>query len=226
MKFWFFFLFSFFFFNSNFGQTPVDANGFLGLTTITTADRLVSVGNPGSLVYDTDLNRIFQYTAGVGWQELFTTNSTVYVGAFVISGAGPINVSGIPFAPTAVSFVAHANVENFNNINSDNAERNNAPGIENSFGTMNGIARNDTGPPFFQRTIYLGASGNSINDISRYSSNVNCIGVRYSNQNGNILGLITGRVTAFTTDGFSLDITYASGVPAAEGLAVLYTAYR
>jgi len=211
---------------SVFSQTPVDANNFIRLTTITTADRLVSIANSGSLVYDTDLNKVFQYTAGIGWQQLLITNSTAYVGAFVINGPNPITITGIPFPPSSVSFVAHANVENFANINSDNAVGNNNPGIANSFGTMNGIARNDGGPPFFQRTIYLGASGNSINDISRYSSNVNCIGVRYSNQNGNILGLITGQVSAFTGDGFTLNITYASGVPATETLAVLYTAYR
>jgi len=123
-----------------------------------------------------------------------------------------------------LSFVAHANVETFNNINDANA--NNNTGIANSFGSMNGMARDTGTVPFFQRSIYVGGSGISINDISRYSSNTNCIGVRYGNQNGDILGLITGVVTAFTTNGFTLAISYANGVPATKGLAVLFTAYR
>ena len=217
----------FFVFISKASICQVDPNTLMGVPILTTAERtgIVAPITEGNMVYDSDINRLFEYT-DTGWQEILTAGSTAYVGAFEITGAGTVTITGIPFRPASLSFVAHANVETFNNINSDNGTFNNDTTISNSFGSMNGIARDTGAAPFFQRCIYVGGSGNSINDISRYSSNVNCIGVRYGNQNGNIVGLITGAVTAFTANGFTLAITYANGVPATEGLAVLFTAYR
>jgi len=219
--------FLFFVIITEFAISQIDPNTLMGIPILTTAERtgIVAPITEGNMVYDSDFNRLFEYT-DTGWQEILTAGSTAYVGAFEITGAGSVTITGVPFRPASLSFVAHANVETFANINSDNAVGNNNAGIANSFGSMNGIARDTGAAPFFQRAIYVGGSGNSINDISRYSSNVNCIGIRYGNQNGDILGLITGAITAFTADGFTINFTYANGVPAAEGLAILFTAYR
>ena len=143
----------------------------------------------------------------------------VYTGAFKITGTGTQDISGLPFEPTSITFYAHANVEDYN-IDSDNGTRNNERGLPNSYGSMNGFARNDSGTIAHQ-VIYVGGHGNSINDISRYASDSHCIGIRYGNQNGDSLGLTTASITGFNSDGFTVNTdNYA------DGLLVLYTAYR
>ncbi|MBP2834025.1 hypothetical protein J8281_17650 [Aquimarina sp. U1-2] len=213
----------------------IDANSLLGLPSATTAQRNAIVGpREGAMVYDSDVNRVYEFTAS-GWQELLTTGN-IYTGAFQISASGAINVTGIPFRPTSISFVAHANVENFD-LDSDNGTVDNDRGIRNSFGTMNGFSRDDGGT-ITQQVIYVGAHGNSINDISRYASSSHAIGLRYGDQNGRLLGRITGSVATFNTDGFTINVNYENGVvdnasqnvlPTdinSEGVIVLFTAYR
>lgn len=209
---------------NSFGQ--IDAGSLMGLPVATTAERIAIV-NPqiGSLVYDTTANRVYQYT-NTGWLE-FLTERNIYLGVIEITGSSPstINIIDVPFRPNQVSFVAHANVDALI-LNQDNGVGNNNNGINNAFGTMNGFARENPDNSITQQVIYLGASGNSINDISRYASSNNCIGLRYSNQNGNIVGLITASLSNFTNTGFNLNISYANGAPAGERLIVLYTAYK
>lgn len=165
---------------------------------------------------------------GTIWVEVPTTNTqTVYVGQFIINNSGTKNIIGLPFEPSQITFVAHANIETLN-LNSDNAVGNNNGGINNSFGSMNGFARNDGAPavpPIAQQVIYVGGSGNSINDISRYASENNCIGLRYGNQNGDNLGVISASVTSFNTNGFTLNVSRSGGATT-ENVVVLYTAYK
>ena len=165
---------------------------------------------------------------------------TVYTGSFIISAEGTTTITGIPFEPSQVTFVANANVESLN-IDSDNGTGNNDRGIDNSHGTMNGFARN-IGGTLAQQAMFSGGHGNSINDISRYASSSNCIGIRYGDQNGSSLGKIEGAFGAFTADGFTINVNYTDGVinvnsgnplidvkPADvnnEGLLVIYTAYK
>lgn len=165
---------------------------------------------------------------------------TVYTGRFIISAEGTVTVTGIPFEPSQVTFVANANVESLN-IDSDNATGNNDRGIDNSYGTMNGFVRN-IGGTLVQQAMYSGGHGNSINDISRYASSNNCIGIRYGDQNGSSLGKIEAAFGAFTTDGFTLNVNYTDGVITVnngnalldvqpedinnEALLVIFTAYK
>ncbi len=103
-----------------------------------TAERLAITGvTEGNMVYDTDVNRLFEYT-DTGWLEILTSNNT-YLGVFQITGPtpSPISISGIPFAPTSISFVAHPNIETLN-INAENSVGNNNNN-NNSFGTMNDL---------------------------------------------------------------------------------------
>lgn len=192
----------------------------------------------GMLVYNTDKQRIYEYANG-SFLELLT-GGNVYTGFFIISAEGTTTIADIPFRPSQVTFVANANVESLN-IDSDNATGNNDRGIANSFGTMNGFARNN-GTSITQQTTYSGGHGNSINDISRYASDKNCIGVRYGDQNGSSLGKIEGALTSFTADGFVINVNYTDGVITVnngnplldvqpgdingEALLVLYTAYK
>ena len=171
---------------------------------------------------------------GINW-VIAGAGPRVYTGVFVIERDGndtfTEEIRGIPFQPSQVTFVAHANVDLKNTgangvISSDNF-------IQNSFGTMNGFARASTGT-LVQQVIYVGGSGTSINKIGWFSSSSHCIGVRYGNQNAENLGIIKGVLNSFTTDGFDIDVTYdITGLSnnnrdnlRAEKLVVLYTAYK
>ena len=145
--------------------------------------------------------------------------SSTYVGQFIITATGAQTISGLPFEPSSITFVAHANVETLN-LDSDNGVGDNNTGLANSFGTMNGFARNDSGTTT-QQVIYVGGSGNSINDISRYASSSNCIGIRYGNQNGNALGRTLASLSSFDTTGFTINVSAK-----ADNVVVLYTAYK
>ena len=146
-----------------------------------------------------------------------------YTTAFIINASGAKIITGIPFQPSQITFVAHANIESLN-IDADNGVGDNNSGINNSYGSMNGFVRND-GATNTQQVIYVGGSGNSINDISRYASSTNCIGVRYGNQNGNSLGRITASLTTFDANGFTLNVNRTAGAQT-ENLVVLFTAYK
>ncbi|WP_396601209.1 hypothetical protein [Algibacter sp. R77976] len=175
---------------------------------------------------------------GTNW---VSNSVNVYNGFFIVNGSGVTTVSAIPFQPSQVSFVAHANVESLN-LNTDNGVGNNARGISNSFGTMNGFVRLNNDSSITQQVIYVGGHGNSINDISRFASSSNCLGLRYGDQNGTNLGVISGAFTGFTPDGFTINVTYTNGVLTAsstnpvvniqpadvqnEDVVVLFTAYK
>jgi len=197
----------------------IDSNSVFSLPAATQSEILAVTGaNSGALAYATDTNTVYVFD-GSTWVRMEAATSTVQLGSIVISGTGAITISGLPFEPSNVSFVAHANVETII-LNSDNGTRNNESGLPNSFGTSNGFARNDSGS-IVQQSIYIGGSGNSINDISRYASSSHCIGIRYGNQNGDNLGTTTASLTAFTTDGFTINVDSFS-----DGLVVLYHAYK
>lgn len=201
--------------NSVFAQ--IESGLLVGLTNGTTLEiNAVTDAEKGSLVYNTDTNEVYVYN-GTEW----TSNSqpSIYMGVVIISSTGILNVTELPFKPSQISFTAHANIESLN-LNSDNGIRNNDNGIANTYGSMNGFARND-GTGIVQQVIYVGGNGNSINDISRYASNNSCIGIRYSNQNGDNLGITAASVSSFNANGFSLNVTSR-----ADNLVVLYQAYK
>ncbi|WP_435263336.1 hypothetical protein [Tenacibaculum sp. nBUS_03] len=200
----------------------IDENSLISLPRATTIE-LNNITTPslGSLAFDTSKDRVVEYT-GSGWQEMLTS-SNVYLGAFIISSSGSQTITGIPFSPSSISFSAHANIESLN-INSDNDVGNNNTGLNNSFGTMTGFARNDSGT-IVQQVIYVGGSGNSINDISRYASSSNCVGIRYGNQNGDNLGIVSASMTSFNTNGFTINVS-KTGTAGSENLVVLFSAYK
>lgn len=201
------------------GHAQIDENSVMGLPTATLAEiTAVTPTQSGAIAYATDTNKIYKYD-GSSWNEVANTNAQkAYLGYFIIAAAGFQTVTGIPFQPSQISFVAHANVETLD-LNSDNGVANNTNTIANAFGTSNGFARDDGGT-LTQQTIYVGGNGTSINDISRFASSSNCIGMRYSNQNGDELGLTTAVLTSFNLDGFTINVDNF-----ADGLVVLYQTY-
>ncbi|WP_422859222.1 hypothetical protein ACOKFD_18280 [Flagellimonas sp. S174] len=211
-------LFGILLFSVSFLTAQVTAGDLVGIHNVTAVE-MNNIANPieGSLVYNTTTSSIHFYSNSA-WVEVPNISNS-YVGAFQITGAGNQNITGIPFEPSYVTFSAYANVEQFN-LNADNQVGNNNSGIANSFGSMTGFARNE-GNSVSEQVIYVGGSGNSINDISRFASNSHCIGLRYGNQNGNNLGITSATVTNFNSDGFTLNTDSF-----ADGIVVIYQAYR
>ncbi|MDC1162346.1 hypothetical protein OAT18_02770 [Tenacibaculum sp.] len=172
---------------------------------------------------------------------------TVYTGSFTINAPGGTatttfnqDIIGLPFQPSQITFVAHPNIRDLN-TDGNNGDTNNTNRLDNTYGTMNGFIRNFGGTTT-ESVIFIGGSGTSINNISRFSSNTNCIGIRYTNQNGQNMGKITASLGMFLTNGFDLDITYSLGTSTDggggagridrnndimdENLVVFYTAYK
>ena len=201
-------------------QAQFDEFSVMGLPTATAAEiTAIATASQGSLAYASDENRLYLFD-GTSWNVMVRQSApNVHSGFFIVSATGNVTVSGIPFQPRNITFVAHANVE-VQNLNSDNATRNNESGLPNSFGTSNGFARDDNGS-ITQQNIYIGGSGNSINDISRFASSSHCVGIRYGNQNGDNLGETTVALTTFNSDGFTMNVDSF-----ADGLIVLFTAYN
>ena len=175
----------------------------------------------GMLVYNTDENRIFEYT-DVGFLEILTAGN-VYTGVFIITSSGVTTVTGIPFKPSQITFVGHPNIETLN-VNAAGVTPSNLPITDNNFGTMNGFARNDNGTTV-QQVIYIGGNASSINNSSRFASSANCIGIKYGDRDAIELGLLTSTLTSFTADGFTLN-TSATGDAINEDLVVMFTAYK
>ena len=208
---------------STFTHAQLVGDEVLQLHSGTTAE-MNATTNPqvGHIIHNSTTNTLWYYD-GINWVETSKVGPTVYTGFFIINASGSQSITGLPFQPSQITFVAHANVESLN-IDSDNGVGNNNTTLQNSFGTMNGFARDDGGSTT-QQVIYVGGSGNSINDISRYASSSNCIGLRYGNQNGDDLGKITAPLTSFNSDGFTINVTRTINATS-ENLVVLYTAYK
>ncbi|MFS4469526.1 hypothetical protein [Maribacter sp. 2210JD10-5] len=200
----------------------IEAGLLLGLTKATTVEmNTISGMEEGQVLYNTDTNSIHFFN-GTNWVDQTNGSDNLpktYTGTFRITATGNITVTGIPFEPSSVTFTAYANVEDFD-MDTDNGTRNNESGLPNAYGNMKGFARNDSGS-ITEQVIYNGGSGNSINDISRYASSSHSIGLRYSNQNGDKLGLTTATLTRFNTNGFTLNTDNFS-----DGIVVIFEAYR
>lgn len=175
-----------------------------------------------TLVYNTGTGGLkpagFYYWDGDSWEAMVDNTSDVYMGKIEITALGEIDVT-LPFTPSSISFVAHSNVDTYT-LNADNGSGNNNNGIANAYGSMNGYAQN-TVSGILQQVIYVGGSGNSIDNISRYASPLHCIGLRYSNKTGNNLGITSAEVKSIQANEFTLDVdSYADSV------VILYKAYK
>ncbi|WP_308990522.1 hypothetical protein QLS71_003455 [Mariniflexile litorale] len=214
------------------------------LPRLTTIQRNgISSPSKGLLIFNVNANK-FEYNSGIPstpiWSSLSSTplvstdsgnilstgtdsgvylSTTTYMGKLIITGTGNQIVSGLPFKPSQIKFTAHANIETYN-LNADNGVGNNNNTLQNTFGTMSGFATNYSNV-INQQVIFIGGSGNSINNISRYASDNNCIGIRYCNQNGTSLGLTVASLSSFDTNGFTINV-----VNHTENIVVVYEAFR
>lgn len=203
------------------GSAQVAPNTLLKLPEATTATiNLSTAEDPGNLVYSSDENKIYAHT-GTVFNEI-PAGPQYYVGSFQITAAGPQSITGLPFQPSSVTFVAFANIESAT-IDDDNdgiPNANNVNTIADTFGSMKGYARQDVAA-IAEQVIYIGGNGASINDISRYASDSHCIGIRYANSNGDNIGVTTAEFTSFDATGFTINTDAFS-----DGLLVIYEAYK
>lgn len=225
----------------------IDNKGTLQIirnNSVTTGDIappvLVTDPNPveGDVWYDTSgTTTVTKTYNGTSW---IADSVNVYAGFFIIdnttlttTGTYDQVINTLPFQPSQITFVAHPNIGAFN-LNEDNPVGGNTNRLDNTAGTMNGFVRNDSGG-INQAVIFVAGHGNSINDISRYSNNTQCIGLRYTTQNGDNNGVISAVLTSFTPSGFELDITYTLGTFGNadfqndildQSVIVMYTAYK
>lgn len=231
---------------SNYAQLGIDE--VMGVPTGVTSDTSLAPDEPGAIFYNTETKELLIFN-GDSWVNTSSSSPTVYTGYFIIEGPGGStkatktfikSIDEVPFKPSQVTFTAYANIES-ETINDDNGESspsggNNNTGMSNAFGTMQGFVRENDDDSIDQQVIYVGGSGNSINDISRFSSPSHCIGLRYSNQNGNNFGIINGSYLEFNDDGFDITINYIVGSESNstversdfkdEDVLVMFTAYK
>ncbi len=231
-------------------QVP-EAGNLIGVHKVTTAEMNSVTGqDTGVLIYNLDSSRLYFFD-GTSWKAaggvtadtsngsidsarvradstfiyqkgntVVTENAPrVFMGTFAISSTGSQSISGLPFKPSLVKFVAYANVD-YDTLDADNGVWNNYSGLENSFGYMTGFAQIYNGT-VTQQVICGGGSGNSINDISRFASTNNCIGIRYGDQNGTNLGVTMDNMLSFDAPGFTINLSSHVGA-----LQVIYTADR
>lgn len=203
---------------STYAQTPL-ANELVQIHTVDNLTELtITTPIEGSLVYNKADKSIYQRTDSE-WINLNKERKS-YVGHFIINSTGQKTISALTFKPSNITFQAYANIE-AENINDDNdSGNNNSNTLANSFHSMTRYARDDNGT-INQQVIGVGGNGNSINDISRYSNPNQCIGIRYGNQDGTNLGITSAALTAFNSDGFTINVNSK-----ADNLLVIYTAYE
>ncbi len=203
-------------------KAQIDGTLLLGLTLATTAEMSTITGPvEGSLIYNSEEEKMYLNTASgfVGIPSADDASNSYYVGSFIISGTGNQSITGLPFEPSSVTFTAYANIDSAN-IDADNGVNDNENTAINVHGSMMGFARNDGGS-IAQQVIFNGASGASVNDISRYASSSHSIGLRYADNNGTSLGLTSASLTSFNTDGFTVNTDNFTG-----GILVIFEAHK
>jgi len=213
-------------------QTPEAVELVRIQEALTTSDMNGITGvERGALIFNVEKGALFYYDGSkwINTQEV-SSSGTITIPANPVSGGNLSNpnatvanqnftVTGLPFRPSRVEFVAYANVDAVN-LNADNQVGNNNNTLQNSFGYMTGFAQNSNGT-ITQQVISGGGNGNSINDISRFASNSHCIGIRYGNQNGDQVGLLTASMVSFNSDGFTISSNRRD-----DALVIIYTAYK
>ena len=188
--------------------------------------------------------------SGTAWFQIGGGSSSsvpaVYTGSFTIPRTGgqtnrnyKFPIRNLPFVPSQITFVAHTNLENLSR-NGSNTGGKNSNTIQNTAGTMHGFVRKNTPSHFTQNVIFIGTHGNSVNDITRFSSENYCIGLRYTNKDGQNLGIIRASLDSFDANGnnfgFTLSVDYLRGTQGSsnalnrdifsEDVVVLFTAYK
>ncbi len=145
-------------------------------------------------------------------QKSRATTPVSFPGSFEVTGTETVTVTAPGFTPSSVKFDIHAN-------SGQNVSGSGSGGdiVSNSASHMTGFARDDG----TRQAIGNSASGNSIDNVRRFSTNSNAILMEYSSQGGANIGTLRGDVTSFDSDGFTVDFTSH-----AQNEVVIYTAFK
>jgi hypothetical protein len=134
-----------------------------------------------------------------------------YVGHFVVTGTGSQSITGVGFQPSTVKFEIHSN----GGVNVDTAGGGGAS-VSNNASQMTGYAKDDG----TRQNTGTAVSGNSINEIRRWSDDSRAIYLQYADQDGARISAMRADVSSFDSDGFTLSI---NTVPQNE--IIFFTAY-
>ncbi len=180
-----------------------------------------------------------------------SSDPSVYTGSFTIRQPGgyqqsrekTVSVNNLPFEPSQITFVAHMNLPNLSRNNSSEyyGSNPNKKRLKNAVGTMHGFVREDSITlNKVQNVLFSGIHGKSPDDISLFSSNQHCIGLRYTGARGKNKGVIKAYLESFDANGnnfgFTLKARYERGVYNKnqaiyneifqQDVVVFYTAYK
>lgn len=185
------------------------------LDSVDVLDSGTSVNNFTSINFASNLN---VSDAGGGQADVSASvqSTEIHIGKFTLNSTGTNSITGIPFAPDMVEFVGYANVGSYN-VDASGSGVNDQG---NYGGSFHGFARDDGGSTS-QQAIHSGVSGQSVNNISRYASDTECIGIRYGDQDGNDLGGAYASLSAWNSDGFDLNVSELS-----QNIVITYKAYK
>ncbi|MFT6799813.1 MAG: putative membrane protein [Nonlabens sp.] len=200
----------------------------------------------GTMVWNTAVTGIqpagYYFWQGGTWNQVLSSNQkTVHFGKMIIDASGTMIVTGVGFQPTSIEFTAINRVQDYN----DGAYRsgdNNSNDVRMASGEMTGYATNYGGISS-QQVISFGTNGSSINNIGTYSSQNHCIAAYFVNSNADPIhnngdnngsdnqeGLIRASLTAFDTDGFTLNVDRflagANSNSRTNQIVVMFKAYR
>jgi len=184
----------------------------------------------------------FYYWQGSQWNKIVDSNKQVHFGRMVITSTGSISVSGVGFQPKSIEFTAVNRAQTLNE-GASRGSGNNTNDIRIAGGRSTGYATIQSGS-IEQQAISNSYSGSSLNNIGAYASTSHCIAALFVNNNGEPIhdngtatggtdaqgGLISAALTAFNSDGFTINVDNFLAGDAANNrenqIVVVYKAYK
>lgn len=128
----------------------------------------------------------------------------LHVGYFDVTKNETKSIIGLGFKPKNI----HFNGQVIGGTIGAGVDRGDGSGgsVNNYAGGSHGFAGDNNGT-VVQAVLHSGGSGNSINSTSHYASSSYCYAIRYADQDGGKLGLMTISLDSFDSDGFTITIS-------------------
>ena len=119
-------------------HAQLEGDEILQLHSGTTAEmNAMSSPQTGHIIRNTTTNTLWHYD-GTNWIEVDKAVPTVYTGFFIIDASGSKVITGLPFKPSQITFVAQANIEV---KNTDSGSVDADADIDVFTGSMNGLPK-------------------------------------------------------------------------------------
>jgi len=135
-----------------------------------------------------------------------------YTGSFTITETGQQSITGVGFQPSKIEFKGEATGgQNVDTAGDDGG----------TIGNYQGSFQGQAGDDGHRQVVHSGVSGNSPSNTSHYTSDTECIAIRYADGTGSPLGYLKADVVSWESDGFTIDTTNYQ-----QNEVVTYTAHR